>query len=476
MRLIAPLAIAPLLALLPLAPPQEDEKAITPQRQDVTETIDLNGRFIPADFEEISIEADAYAGPLLFLDVVAHGSYVNAGDVIARFDLETIDDQIETAGRGLRTTEIQHEATVERAKIAEEAAQSQLKDAIMSMKRARKALEGWEKYELPFHERSNEISRQAYRYGIEDQEDELAQLEAMYRDDELVDATEEIVLKRSRRALASSKTSQKLFLDRQAYDDEYDTVQTGQRRLRAAESQEGSLDRLVRSQELDRLSRADGVANSEVGLAKKREHLEDLKKDRELLAVRAPRAGIVRHGGERSYLPGQTRPVHRVGGRGSLDTPLFCVADPDRLAVALAVSESQFSEVTEGMAVEVTALVTKDAKVIGILSVDRYPSAGSAHGAEGSFDAQVAIDAKLHGVVVGMRAKLGLVKESHDDVLTLPTKVVFGSGEDRYCWVATDDGGYRKVQLRIGPEKGDRIMVSGELDETTQVLLEEPQK
>jgi HlyD family secretion protein len=483
MRILTALAIAPLLALLPPVPPQDQEPAlgeadfVTPERRDFTDAIELDGRFIPADYDEIGLWPEAYAGGLLFLEVTPHGTFVNEGDVIARFDTESIEDQIESAERDLVTTRITHENAAERARIDTEAEDFRLGDAVIAFKLARRSLEGWETFELPFHHRSDQLSRQQIQHGIDDQVDELAQLESMYRDDELVDATEEIVLSRSRRGLATSRTRQQLNLDRMAHSDEYDIVEAGHRRVRAVESQKGSLDRLVRSLELGRRSRANGLVQSEVALAKAQRRLDELVGDRELLTVRAPRAGVVLHGGGESYLPGKQRPVHRRGGHGSFRTPLFCVAAPDALAAALFVSESQIGKVREGMSVRTTPVVFEDRTVVGSLELQRYPTPASASASEASFEGKVTLEPRLRGVVVGMRAKLELIVEEIDGALLLPSTVIFHDDDGDYCWSASAGGGDPvRVALTLGPDRDGEVVVSGDLDENTHVLLEEPKE
>ena len=482
MRPYPALAFTPLIALLPLLPasappPALDEpETLTAEQRDFVDTVDVDGRFVPASAAEIELWPDAYAGGLLFLEVTPHGTFVNEGDVIARFELEGIDDQIESAERDLVRTEISHENAVERAKIDTEAEDFRLEDAVLAFERAKKDLEGWEKYELPFHHRSNELTRQQYQNGIADAEHELSQLEAMYRDDELVEATEEIVIQRSRRDLATSKARRKLAFERMDYNDEYDTPETGRRYARAVKGQKGSLDRLVRSLEMGKRLRANDLERSEHGLAEARERLEELKIDRELLTVRAPRAGVVLHGGLRDYLPGQQRPDHRRGSHGSTRTALFCVTDPDALSVALAVSESQLVKVRQGMSVNVTPLVADDRTVVGTLELARYPTAGSAHGAEASFDAQVVLEPRLPGVVVGMRAKLELVVEKIDDALLLPANTIFHDDDGDYCWIAAPDGGEpMRVALTLGAEKDGWVVVTDGLDKIVTVLTAEPE-
>ena len=57
------------------------------ERRDFEKTETLDGVFIPAEFDEIAFWPEEYSGELLVLEVLAHGSPVNEGDVIARFEM-----------------------------------------------------------------------------------------------------------------------------------------------------------------------------------------------------------------------------------------------------------------------------------------------------------------------------------------------------------------------------------------------------
>ena len=470
------------LPLLALAGPAAQDAAeqepdegpfVTTCRQDYADQLTLDGMFVPAEADEIELWPETWSGELLLLEVLPQGSYVTAGDVIARFDTERIDDEITKAERDLVSAEIGHEATVEKARMEVEVADGKLRKAQRSLERARRSLEGWEQYELDFRRRSRELSARYQQHNIEDQEDELAQLEAMYRDDELVDATEEIVLKRSRRALATSRISQKLSEDRRTYEVTFDIVQQTEVKREAVDEQVDALDRLRRTQALDARSREDRVARSEEGLVQKKDRLAELRRDRELLVVRAPRSGILLHGGLASHAPGQVRPDHERGGRGAFRKPLFCVAAPDRFDVALSVSESQLDQVRTGQTARVAGLVG-DTSVMGTLRLDTYPTPKSGAGKEGSFAGRVTLDRALPGTVAGMRAKVTLDTERLDGVIMVPQAAVFGSGDEVHCWTASATGEVVRTPVELGPSKGNEVVVYGELTEGQRVLLHEP--
>jgi multidrug resistance efflux pump len=245
------LSIVPLLLSFPsvVRTAQEDEQKATPpcaeaNARDLVRSIDLEGVLVPRVGEEIQIWPEAWSGELLMLEVVGHGSWVSRGDVLARFDTRDFDEAVERAERDLRTAELGLESTRLGAAHAEAGARERVEDAQYSLERARKELESWEKDELEIRRRGEELSAQYTQHNIDDQQDELDQLEAMYAGDELVDATEEIVLRRSRRNLTRSKVSQKLNLDRVAQQREMEIPHQTRAKRQAVDRAGAALRRL----------------------------------------------------------------------------------------------------------------------------------------------------------------------------------------------------------------------------------------
>jgi len=488
MRRLFPFLGSGLLAALPLAFSVQDDgpsnaapdsvaSCIVAAPSSVSETVTLDGVFVPGGAIELHYDPEAYAGGLRFVEVVAHGAYVNRGDVVARLEGAGLDDALEEARHALASAEIAHENALEKARIDEEEARERLTDARRSLERARRALKGWEEQELVFERRSDELSAQRTQHFIEDQEDELAQLEAMYRDDELVDATEEIVLERSRRSLAASRASQKLSQDRQKYEDSFETPDQTARKREDVEQKEAALDRLARGQKMAERSREDGLLQSKRGLDEKRGRVGEFESDREALMLRAPLEGVVLHGGLFDYGPGKVRPEHRPGASAAARTALFLVADPDRLAVAVGVKESQLDEVRSGAAARVTPRVGADVGegVLGTLRLEKYPTPASGAAPEGAFAGMVELPRPMPGLVVGMRAEVEIVARELGDVLLLPRAAVFGAGADAHCWAAPIGGrDFRRTPLELGPARGAEVVVYGELAEGQRVLLAEP--
>lgn len=453
--------------------PQAEAARASVRRGDFERSIELDGRFVPGEADELELWTEAYSGELLWLEVRPHGTYVNAGDVVGRIETRTIEEQLASARLDLRAAELDLEAAAAQAEIDAEAAAASEAQAAARLARARRDLEGQLEIQLDLERRGDELSASYTQDGIEDQIDELAQLEAMYRDDELVDATEDIVLQRSRRQLARSRASQELSADRRAFERDYARKSRLERLHEAVAEQEGSLDRLRRSNGWAQKKRELGLERTAHALGEKRARLERLQEERELLTLRAPRAGVLLHGGLESYQPGQTRPTHARGGQAARRKALFTLADPDRLALAGLLPESKLSQARQGMSVRVHPEASDAREVVGALHYESYPSAGSSAAPEAQYEARVELEQPVQGLVVGSRAKLELVVEALEGVLLLPAAAVSEEG-GAHCWADTGGGQFERVALELGPRNGGEVVVHSGLKEGQAVLLGEP--
>lgn len=361
-----------------------------------------NGVVAPSAFTAVSIWPEVYGGSALVLDVLPHGSMVKEGDVIAHLDTRPIDEQIHEAELEAHSAGIRHQGTIERNKIEEESARWNLEKQKAGLDRARRSLEGWKKKELEFSKRSDEIEKKWEEASIDDQKDELDQLEKMYKADELVDATEDIVLKRARRRLGITATSNDLSRDRSKYHVEHEEAMQTEQREENVREQEGGLDRLVRSQEIERRAREDAAARSADALELQMKKLERVRRDRELLALHAPRAGVLLHGKPDDYRPGATPPRYERGSQLSMRADLFVIADPEPGAVAVEVTDAELARLKDGSSVAVKLVESGDAELHGTLRVEPYPRKSA--GAENVHTAVVTLEKAMSGVLYGTRA------------------------------------------------------------------------
>jgi hypothetical protein len=427
---------------------------------------------VPRVGEEIQIWPEAWSGELLMLEVVGHGSWVSRGDVLARFDTRDFDEAVERAERDLRTAELGLESTRLGAAHAEAGARERVEDAQYSLERARKELESWEKDELEIRRRGEELSAQYTQHNIDDQQDELDQLEAMYAGDELVDATEEIVLRRSRRNLTRSKVSQKLNLDRVAQQREMEIPHQTRAKRQAVDRAGAALRRLEEQLASEARTRADSLARAEADLETKHEQHARLVRDRKKVELLAPRDGVLLHGGLADQGAGQTRPEHAVGGRAAFRKPLFTVCDPDRLDLALLIPASKRGDLKPGAGARLKPRAAPAKELVGVLQIDRYPTAKA--GAEDQYAGRVVVEGSAAGLVAGMHAQVEIELDTVENAVFVPKGALFGAGDERRVWVLGADGTAQSRPVKVGPEDGGEIQVEEGLTAGERLLLQEP--
>jgi multidrug resistance efflux pump len=364
------------------------------------------GVLAPTVAEGISLWPEAFRGELLVLEIVAHGAPVEAGDVVAQLETRTILEQLRQAEMDVRSAELKHASLLQKNQMAAQAAASKLARTSAGLERARRSLEGYTTHELAFSSRSDGLSGVREQHWVEDQRDELDQLEMMYEADELTDATEEIVLKRSRRDLDMTEQRNALSRDQRAYQVEYTRAMQREQRGEAVQKQEQELAHLQRTQGLDAAGRADAEIRSSAEFEKKRAQFERLQRDLELLTIRAPRGGILLYGKARDYRPGGSAPRLARGSVLSARKDVVLVADPAQLQVAVDVPESALVKVRDGAPAVVRPVARPDMELRGTLSLATYPAGRK--GDQGTFEGVIELSEAAPDLVVGMHVQVEL--------------------------------------------------------------------
>ena len=396
----------------------DQPEAIDATTADPGKTLDLEGSLVPADASEVSLWLERYRGELLVLEVVAHGSFVNEGDALIRFDTTPIDEQIRQAGFDLDQARQKLGNTELENRIQEEAAQADLARAEKAAEWAARKLNAYLEKEKAFKLEEIRLRKQSWQHSLEDQRDELEQLELMYREDELVDATEEIVLKRSRRRLASSTANTKLREQQTEHSLAHTEAIKQEGLEQEAALKAAALDRQRRSAVIKRATRDAGLERARFDLDKKRANLEGLVRDREKLEVRAPRRGLTLHG-DAEAAPGSAT-IER-GRRVSLHKTFMVVADPDRLKVVTEVPEASLFEAKTGTAAEVTLVAASDLKMIGALQVAFLPTKRVGNGGN-VYRAEIEVTRRDARLRPGMRCNIAIVLHEAGEVVLGPRK------------------------------------------------------
>ena len=259
----------------------------------------LKGVFETQAMQEVAVHLEAWNPPLALLTVasaVEPGSTVKKGDELLRLKTDRIDKAIrdlkseqQLADLGLKQLELEVGALAQSTPLELAAAD-----------RARKiADEDWKRFnevEKAFSEESMRQQVKSSKQYLEYAQEELKQLEKMYRNKDMTEETEEIILKRQRNQVESYTFSLKQTEMRRDQFFNFDLPRRIERMKDdvARTSLAWEKSRIALPMQLEQRKLA--LEKSKYERARAAERLENLVKDAEQFVVRSPGDGIVYYG------------------------------------------------------------------------------------------------------------------------------------------------------------------------------------
>jgi len=433
----------------------------------IRKTLDRDGTFVPADAAELRLDLDSWRGELTVVDVVPHGSFVNEGDVLVRLDTTAIDQKLEEDGMAVDRAEMGLRQAEEQARLRAEADAEALARSETASARAAKKLRGYRELEKGFDDESERLSLQSRAFGLENQKDELDQLEKMYSEDELVDATEEIVLKRSKRSYAQAQAWNSLSEQRRVYDKDWYYAWREEDLVVDADNKAHELERVKKNQAMAREKSDADLENTRYQLAQQKKKLEDLKRDREKFTVRSPRRGILLHGAP------DDAPWGRIekGSQLKSKAVFACVADPKKMKVATTIAEADVLKIKTGTAVEVAPVAAEDVKAIGRLDVEYLPQKGNIYKALVQFEQT---DPRIRP---GFACKAVVILDEERDAVLVPKAALIDRDGTKIVRCAkSDKGPFEERQVVAGLSDGKNVAIREGVAAGEYVALEAPKK
>ncbi len=409
MNKITTLTCALLLGASPTLLATQEPEAVL-EEVAVQETTTFRGKVVPLDADQVVLEMASW-NSLRFHEVAAHGSVVEEGQVIARFDTRDLEKRILETQLRLESTWTRNDIAQARAELSEEGAVQRLEAAELALVDARDAFKNWTEFELDNQRSSAKMSALRTQHGIDDAEDELAQLEAMYTEDELTDATEEIVLKRSQRNLARQKVSAELAAAVREFTARVRWAKTTRDYRLGVHRAEIALDRSRRSLEIERIEHRMQALERENSVQKLSTELEDLQADLGRCVVKAPRSGMLLHGGARQYHPGANAPRFEQYSDGYVRRALFTIANPGSFGVVFHFGEDELSQLDLEQAATASVVAKPDVSVSGSVSVAPTNYAAYNNMPSNRLIGVVQLASQIKGLMPGMGVDVQVVKK-----------------------------------------------------------------
>jgi HlyD family secretion protein len=460
--------------------PQKEEAAETDQ-EPKTHTVEagpfkvevtLEGVFEAQTAHEILLQPEVWS-TLKVENVAEEGETVEEGDLLLKLETEQIDDEIRDQKFALDLSRLSREQAIANLKSLQKSVPLDMEAAQRSHRIAQEELDYFLNVTEQQRKESAEESLKSSTYSVEYAQEELDQLEQMYKADDLTEQTEEIILKRAQRDveraeyfldLAQTRFDRTMEMDlpREKQQVEESAVRAEIALRKADATLPSSLDK--ERIELEKLNEAHRK------LTEKLEHLQD---DRRLLTVKSPGAGVVYYGqADRGKwtTAATVRKQLRPGGTVSANSVIMTVVSTEPGFVRVDIPEKDYRHFREGAPVSITPTAFPDLSLSGECG-ERAPVAVS----PGTFDGRIDYEPKegQPQPLPGMTCKVTITAYSSDSALTVPSSAVFGEEDDRHVFVK-DGEESRKQPVETGETSDGKTEITKGLAEGDVILLEKP--
>jgi HlyD family secretion protein len=443
--------------------------------------VTLKGVFEAEEMTPVALNLEAWSqsggGSLLVHKAVEHGTQVRKGDTLLWLDLDRIDQAIRDLEAEGHLTELTIQLTEKELPILERAVPVDLAAARRAQKIAAEDLQKFLEKDRAFGEKSAEFSVKSAREYLEYAQEELRQLEKMYKASDLTEDTEQIILKRQRN-----------YVERAAF---YLTMSEKYREdtLKVILPRR---DQLLR-EDSEKLTIALGKANATLPLMlnqkrltlskmkydrdKAADRLTKLKRDREAMTVKSPADGLVYYG---RCLRGQWTTASTMadklqrGGQIQPQEVVLTIVQPKSLFVRAEAEEKDLGYLRPGTEAKAIATAHPEVKLKA-----RIESASAVPVTPGKFLARVAVEIQQEAnpLMPGMACSVKLVPYLKALALTVPASAVFTDelDEEHHYVYATGEGGEPvKRSVKVGKKTHQKAEILEGLKEGEEILLHKP--
>jgi multidrug efflux pump subunit AcrA (membrane-fusion protein) len=432
----------------------------------------LDGIFEARTRRPLSVDPEAW-GAWKPVDAVAAGMHVNKGDVVLRFDSEDLMEKIADVEAGMPLIEAKlKEAEAALARL-EEMTPRKIEAAKRKLKIAEEDHKRFLAIDDAFAETVRGLQRRRSVINREIAEVEMKELQKMYEADDLVETTEEHVLKRQQHRLDWARleaTRSKLRYDWDEKIGHPRSVESAARRLRDTRTE---VDFELRTLPMELHKKRLEVVAMKRGRKKATENLAKLNADLKQMTVRAPVAGVVYYG---QCVRGSWATAGAIAKKLEAGAPLgpnevfMTIVQLRDLFVHAKADEKHLRDLAVGSSAKVVPTGFPESKLAG-----KVDAVAIAPGGPEPYAIHVSVAGVPQKVLPGMTCKLRLTVVDKKEAITVPKKAVFSDDEDeRYVHVKPKVGEPARRAVTVGRTKGDRIEVTQGLAEGDVVLLTKP--
>jgi multidrug resistance efflux pump len=413
------------------------------------------------------------------LKAVEHGTTVKPGDLLVSIDTEKIDRAIADLERDLALARLSLQETETQLQLGRVTGPLDLAMGERSKRNIDQDMAHYLQVERPMMERTLKFMVKMAEDRLAYEQEELRQLEKMYKADDLVEETEEIILRRARDSVAQAKfgleratTDRDSLLKISIPRAEEALKMSVQRQAIELKKTQASVPAAQRKIELS-------LEKMKVDLGRNQERFGRLVADRKLMNVKAPIGGIVYYGRVvRGKWIGAEMSADKLrrGARLMADDVFMTIVEPRPLTVRAAASEKQLRYVVAGMKAGVTPTAFPDLKLDAI--VERV---AGVPGTAKEFDTvlTLAMNAEARAVMPGMSCEVKILLFFKPDPLAIPLSALGSDEADpAKCLVALPSkaGPPVRREVAVGRRTEKLAEIVKGLSEGEEILAEFPKE
>ena len=435
----------------------------------LTAKVKVSGVFESTAVTEIKADTKAWT-QLKVKKVLPEGTRVKAGDAVIWFETDEYEKKLRDAQYGFELAKIAMQETeidMEQFKVLQEI-DRKLNEQSLSI--AREDMKYFLDVDKAQRIKSANFSLKMSEGSLENAQEELDQLLKMYKEDELTEESEEIVLRRARRAVESSQFSLDSAKLRTKRSLEVSLPREEQQMKDGLAKQELSAKKTQIMFPLESRQKAIEFAKARFALDKEKESHEELVADGKKLVLKAQSDGVVYYGQyangkwigggagtSRSIKPGQT-----VSATGVIIT----IVDPSSQQLRLTVDEKDAGKVAPGQSAVVTPTAFADSELSA-----KMTSASMVPGSTGKFVAHCSVELGDSKVMPGMTGSVQVTVYENEKALVIPSAAVQEDDGRKFVEVVTGDNRTVKQTVKTGMKSGSKTEILKGLNEGDTVKL-----
>ncbi|MEX2171816.1 MAG: HlyD family efflux transporter periplasmic adaptor subunit [Pirellulales bacterium] len=443
--------------------------------------VEVDGVFVARKMSEVELRPEEWTS-FEITEVVPHGTTVQEGQVLVKFDDEKLNETIADLEQEQRLSELALRKSEDELPRMEKSLAMELDDAQQTYTRALEDQEDYEEVDRAIEIKSAKHQLKSAERYLQYERDELDQLQKMYEADDLTEETEEIILTRQKAAVESAEfyvEQSKIYHDRSL--NVHLPRQDVDRRERL-EQAKIALERAKLAQQIDVPRARYELEKLKQDRVKSLERHSKLTKDKSLMELKSPAEGIVYYGssvdGQWSDMAGMIAKLLPKND-APVNTGLFTIVAPRPMYVLTTVDEKNRPDVKDGLAVEVKPVAEGDVEVIGkVAKISPIPVSS------GKFALEIDLEeADLpEWLVPGMANKATISTYTKTDAIVVPKKAVHDEEDDddkKFVWIVDEKDPKKpaeKRSVKLGKTKGDDVEVVEGLKADDVISLEDEAK